>query len=155
MGIQNPVNFPQPNCSSPKLPHSLRGYLFFAANSQRRAKHIARNIFLVLALLALITSGMASTGHAEEVMGLPSVRIPKDNPQTPEKITLGKRLFEDKRLSGDGSLSCSSCHNPSKGFADGLAVAEGIGKNKGTRNTPTLLNAPLCRIFLGWQQRQS
>jgi cytochrome c peroxidase len=74
-------------------------------------------------------------------LGLPPVPVPADNPQTPEKIALGKRLFEDKRFSGDGTVSCATCHDPAKGFADALPVAEGIGKQKGTRNSPTGLNA--------------
>ena len=50
---------------------------------------------------------------------LPAVPVPADNPQTQEKIELGKMLFFDPRLSGDGKISCSTCHDPSKGFADG------------------------------------
>ena len=74
-------------------------------------------------------------------LGLPPVAIPADNPQSPEKIALGKKLFEDKRFSADGSISCASCHDPAKAFADGLPVAEGIKKLKGTRNSPTVINA--------------
>jgi cytochrome c peroxidase len=58
-----------------------------------------------------------------------------------EKIALGKKLFEDKRFSADGTISCAHCHDPAKAFADGLSIAEGIKKLKGTRNSPTVLNA--------------
>jgi cytochrome c peroxidase len=74
-------------------------------------------------------------------LGLPSIPIPDENPQSQEKIDLGKRLFEDKRFSGDESVSCSTCHKPEKVFTDGLVVAEGIKNKKGTRNTPTVVNA--------------
>ncbi len=42
----------------------------------------------------------------------------------PDRAALGKRLFFDPRLSGDQSLSCSSCHNPQSGYGDGLALSE-------------------------------
>jgi len=74
-------------------------------------------------------------------LGLPPVPIPEDNPQTAEKIALGKKLFEDKRFSADGTISCAHCHDPAKAFADGLPVAEGIKKLKGTRNSPTVINS--------------
>lgn len=74
-------------------------------------------------------------------LGLPPVPIPEDNPQTSEKIALGKKLFEDKRFSADGTISCAHCHDPAKAFADGLPLAEGIKKLKGTRNSPTVINS--------------
>lgn len=74
-------------------------------------------------------------------LGLPSVPVPSANPQTPAKITLGKTLFNDKRLSGDGTVSCASCHQAEKTFADGLPLAKGIGGHVGSRNTPSLFNA--------------
>ena len=66
--------------------------------------------------------------------------IPKDNPMTREKVELGKDLFFDTRLSADGSVSCSTCHNPKFAFTDGKSVAEGINGRKGTRSAPSLLN---------------
>ncbi|MHA1566681.1 MAG: cytochrome-c peroxidase, partial [Alphaproteobacteria bacterium] len=54
---------------------------------------------------------------------------------------LGKRLFFDKRLSGDAALSCASCHVPEKGFADGLSLSAAYPGSKGFRNTPTLINS--------------
>ena len=58
-----------------------------------------------------------------------------------KKAALGKRLFFDKRLSGDAAISCSTCHIPEKGFADGLALAKAYPGSDGFRNTPTLTNA--------------
>jgi cytochrome c peroxidase len=51
--------------------------------------------------------------------------VPRDNPMSPEKVRLGRRLFYDRRLSLNQSQSCGSCHQPSKGFADGRVVAIG------------------------------
>lgn len=61
---------------------------------------------------------------------------------TPEKVALGKKLFNDSRLSADGSRSCASCHQQGKGLADGLIKNNSIdGGSLLKRNTPTLLNA--------------
>ncbi len=57
-----------------------------------------------------------------------------------KKAALGKRLFFDPRLSGDASISCSTCHQPDKGFADGQPLAEAYPGSQGFRNVPTLIN---------------
>jgi cytochrome c peroxidase len=67
--------------------------------------------------------------------------IPPDNPQTPEKISLGQRLFFDRRLSADGTVSCSTCHDPARAFTDRKAASVGIKGRIGQRNAPTILNA--------------
>jgi len=64
-------------------------------------------------------------------LGLPPLTIPDDNSQTAEKIALGRLLFNDKRFSANGSVSCSSCHQAEKAFADGLPVAIGINGHAG------------------------
>ena len=70
-----------------------------------------------------------------------SYYVPKDNQLTAEKVELGRRLFFEKALSADGSVSCATCHEPKRAFADGRRVSEGIGGRQGSRNAPTLLNA--------------
>jgi cytochrome c peroxidase len=67
--------------------------------------------------------------------------IPADNPQTPEKISLGQRLFFDRRLSADGTVSCSTCHDPALAFTDRRPTSVGIKGRVGQRNAPTVLNA--------------
>jgi cytochrome c peroxidase len=67
--------------------------------------------------------------------------IPADNPQTPAKIALGQKLFFDPRLSADGTVSCSTCHDPRQAFTDGRPVSIGIKGRAGQRNAPTVLNA--------------
>ena len=67
--------------------------------------------------------------------------IPKNNPQTPEKIALGEKLFFDGRLSANGTVACASCHDPRLAFTDGRPVAVGILNRVGQRNSPTVLNA--------------
>lgn len=67
--------------------------------------------------------------------------IPADNPQTPEKIELGKMLFFDPRLSMDGTVSCNSCHNVMFHGGDGRPVGAGIHGQRGGRGSPTVWNA--------------
>jgi cytochrome c peroxidase len=63
---------------------------------------------------------------------------------TPEKVILGKKLFSDPILSGNGNRSCQSCHQPEKAFTDGLIKNTVIGKTEQLgRNTPSLINAAL------------
>ena len=66
---------------------------------------------------------------------------PADNSQTPEKIALGEKLFFDGRLSVDGTVACSTCHDPARAFSDGRVVSIGIKGRVGQRNAPTILNA--------------
>jgi len=72
---------------------------------------------------------------------LPNVPISANNPQTDAKIELGKMLFFDKRLSGNNTISCSTCHDPEKGYADGRPRAMGFGGKELGRHSPTVLNA--------------
>ncbi len=66
---------------------------------------------------------------------------PPDNPQTPEKISLGEKLFFDGRLSADGTVACSTCHDPARAFTDARPASIGIKGRTGQRNAPTILNA--------------
>ncbi len=99
--------------------------------------------FLILAFGLLFADLLL----ANNLLGLPDLIIPKDNLQTPEKIKLGERLFNDKRLSADGSISCASCHHADKAFTDGLKTAKGIKGLTGTRNAPTVMNAAFYTSF--------
>ena len=61
-------------------------------------------------------------------------------PDHRRKVRLGRSLFFDRRLSRDGSLSCSTCHDPNKAFADERTVSVGVFGQRGPRNVPTLVN---------------
>ena len=67
--------------------------------------------------------------------------VPAANPQTEEKIALGEKLFFDGRLSVDGTVACSTCHDPALAFTDGRPVSIGVKGRAGRRNSPTILNA--------------
>lgn len=56
-------------------------------------------------------------------------------------VALGRRLFSDPRLSADGTVSCSTCHDARRAFSDGREVAVGVAGRRGRRNSPTILNS--------------
>jgi cytochrome c peroxidase len=85
-------------------------------------------------------------------VALTRAAMPRDNPQTPEKIALGEKLFFDGRLSADRTVACASCHDPRLAFTDGRPVSVGIGSHLGQRNAPTVLNA-LYNKFQFWDGR--
>ena len=84
--------------------------------------------------------------------GLPPFEQPEDNVATLEKIKLGEKLFFDKNLSVDRTVSCASCHDPEKGWSNGQQFAEGVGGVKGTRNVPSLYNVAYYRNLF-WDGR--
>jgi cytochrome c peroxidase len=81
-----------------------------------------------------------------------AIPFPKDNPYTPQKLALGKKLYFDTRVSQASAQSCASCHNPAFGWADGLAVGVGHGMEKLGRHSPTIINAAWGAIFM-WDGR--
>jgi cytochrome c peroxidase len=74
---------------------------------------------------------------------------------TPAQIDLGRYLFFDPALSGDGTLSCASCHQPDRGFADGLPRSIGIGGAEVSRAAPTLWNVAFLNSFFWDAHAQS
>lgn len=99
-----------------------------------------RPTLATLTAMALAATASASLVFAEPT-GLPPVSHPKDNPPTPEKISLGKQLYFDGRLSADNKVSCATCHDPAKGFSNGDQFATGVEGQKGGRNSPTIINS--------------
>src|SRR5262245_50326857 len=82
----------------------------------------------------------AAPAAKPDVGPLGEMAVPADNPITPEKVELGKKLFFDTRLSKTGKMSCESCHLPEKGWADGQALSTKFDGSLNTRHTPTLYN---------------
>ena len=72
--------------------------------------------------------------------GFPSARVPADNPSTAAKVSLGRFLFYERRLSGNGNQSCGSCHQQDKAFTDGLTVSIGSTGEHHPRNAQPLAN---------------
>lgn len=97
---------------------------------------------VMLALAAVFSPSWAAQDEAtiEPPLGLPPIPWPEDNPYSPEKAELGRLLYFDNRVSSDQSVSCASCHEPGKAFTDSQPVSTGIGKQKGGRSAPTVIN---------------
>lgn len=72
--------------------------------------------------------------------GFPQPALPVDNPLTDEGVELGRRLFFDRRLSGNVTQSCASCHDPRAAFSDDVALSRGADGDRGTRNAMPLFN---------------
>jgi cytochrome c peroxidase len=72
--------------------------------------------------------------------GFPPPAVPSDNPMTAEKVELGRHLFHDVRLSGNGTQGCVSCHEQASAFTDGRALPEGSTGELGVRNAQGLAN---------------
>jgi cytochrome c peroxidase len=93
------------------------------------------------ALALLSAAAWAAEPKYPPLAPLPPVAIPKDNPMTAEKVALGKKLFWDARLSGNGSMPCVSCHFPNLGWGDGNAISRGYPGTTHWRNSQTVLNS--------------
>lgn len=78
--------------------------------------------------------------------------VPEDNAMTAERVALGRKLYFDKRLSADGTVSCATCHDVTRGFTDQIPGSKGIKEQIGKRNAPTVLNSVLLQTFF-WDGR--
>ncbi len=114
-------------------------------NNRRFATLVAG---LAVAVVAL-AGGLAVGGPPSPP---PLAPLPELKPQRPEEVELGKLLFFDNRTSGDADIRCSQCHDPRKGWADGLALSDGYPGTKYFRNTKTILNVAYSDL-LYWDGR--
>ena len=80
------------------------------------------------------------------------VTVPADNPANDVKVALGRRLFFDNLLSIDKTVSCATCHDPERAFADARPLAVGVQGRTGRRNSPTLVNRAFGRLHF-WDGR--
>ena len=123
---------------------------------QAIANGLPRWLGVGLGLAALL--GAAGLGAARRPAAAPGAALPANFPapvytlaqNAPDVATfeLGRTLFYDPRLSGDGSLSCGSCHQQRRAFTDGRALAVGVGGRRSARNAPALQNLRWRRGFL-------
>jgi cytochrome c peroxidase len=104
--------------------------------------------FLSIALLLICGFVALRCGQTQDLNATVLVPAPSDNPQNTEKIALGRKLFFDKRLSLDGSISCASCHDPQKAFSDQRTKSIGINGQLSERNAPSILNAAFLKTAM-------
>lgn len=109
---------------------------------------VGTNLAVALALASCGGGGTSvsdTSGHsANWTWSLPSFfpppKVPDTNPMTAEKVELGRYLFYDRRLSGNGTQACASCHLQAKAFTDGLPTAIGSTGESHPRNAQGLAN---------------
>lgn len=94
-----------------------------------------------------------TTPHPPAPLGLDVYfPVPEDNPLSAERISLGRRLFFDARLSADQAVACASCHQPGRAFSDSVPRSRGVYGRLGPRNAPALVNLAYARSLF-WDGR--
>ena len=120
-------------------------------------------LLLALAATAGLAAAASSTAAADSAApasdtpaydwhlprGFPTPAVPADNPMSPAKVALGRRLFFDPQLSVTGHHSCASCHDPGKAYSDGLAQAVGATGATLPHSAMSLTNVAY-NISFGW-----
>ncbi|EMJ88991.1 MbnH family di-heme enzyme [Leptospira meyeri] len=109
----------------------------FSCNVLPFQKKETNNGMLLAALGILAT---ASDWVWDLPPGFPQPLVPSDNPMSKAKVELGRHLFYEKKLSGNGTMACSSCHFQSLAFADGKDFPSGITNQSHPRNAQHLSN---------------
>ena len=115
---------------------------------------------IIVVLMPLATTFLFAALGAGTIMrptliplGLDSfLPVPENNPLTPEKVEMGRKLFFEKRLSSDGTVSCATCHDPEHGFTDARPLAIGVAGRQGNRRVPSLVNRAYGKSFF-WDGR--
>ena len=124
-----------------------------------QSRLVARVRVGVLTLAACAAMGVSAVDKAPKATAedkqwlLGPVPQPEDNVSTPARVELGRALFFDPRLSGNGTLSCATCHNPALGWSDGLRTGVGINGTVLGRATPTVVNTAYNTQFM-WDGRK-
>lgn len=117
---------------------------------------------LPISIILLLATGTAAAedkpvlkaGHPSlKDWVLPEVPHPADNIPNAARVDLGRHLFFDPRLSGDGNMSCGTCHHPGLGWSDGLPTAKGVKSTVLGRASPTIINSAFNDIMM-WDGRK-
>ena len=117
---------------------------------QRPDLHGPQRGLRLLALAAVLAGAPAVAGDLTVPLPahvLPPLSPDSSGPLTTEKAELGKKLYFERKLSADDSVSCATCHDPRHGFAEPRPVSIGVGGKQGVRNAPSAFDA----AFLGTQ----
>lgn len=112
---------------------------------------VASAVFFVMAFLVLYRPAPSLAADLSGFNPYP-VPVPKDNPQTPEKIKLGKMLFFDPRLSGDGTIACATCHIPAAGFISPTRLSLSYPSTRHWRAVDSVIDAAYLK-YLFWDGR--
>jgi cytochrome c peroxidase len=116
-------------------------------------RNLLFGVLLIGASLCVLGVYASGAPGSSPPLGLPPLPQSAENPQTADKIAFGEKLFNDKRFSSTGDVSCATCHDAEKAFTDSpLSVSEGINKLTGTRNAPTVVNSVFFKTLF-WDGR--
>jgi cytochrome c peroxidase len=115
-------------------------------------------VFLLIVLIFSCRKdrvGYKATPYVLEIPShFPDMIIPADNPMTVEGVELGRYLFYEKKLSGDNTMSCASCHMPESSFSDPNQYSTGIDGIQGNRQSMALINMGWENFFF-WDGRKT
>lgn len=118
-----------------------------ALRAAAKVGDVARRLWLAAALgAAVLAATIATRGQSAAdyewnlPKGFPRPEVPADNPMTAAKVDLGRHLFYDLRLAGNGEQSCATCHQQEKAFTDGLTRSVGSTGEDHPRNSMSLVN---------------
>ncbi len=121
--------------------------------------HLASRVLILAgsAVLVVASRGLATRSvHAVGAQlpyewklppGFPRPKVPADNPMSDVKVELGRYLFYDKRLSGNGTFSCASCHQQNRAFADSLPLGVGSTGEVHPRGSMSLANVAYAPVL--------
>ncbi len=109
---------------------------------------------MVVRRLAILHFGiLAAAVRIEAPLGLDAyLPTPQSNPLTAERVTLGRRLFFEKRLSRDETISCATCHEPARGYTDVRPKSIGVSSRRGEFRSPRIINRVYGKSFF-WDGR--
>ena len=143
--LQLPVNMTRvPGLYPPAVGHPSRGSYMSDLRS-RQVRWFALLLTLVLIPVTYLLSASGKVQVNAEALNLfaplPAVMSSPDNPVTDAKVTLGRILYYDPRLSASQKISCNTCHPLDAYGAESKPVSTGHKNQKGTRNAPTVYNA--------------
>ncbi|MGK2944948.1 MAG: cytochrome-c peroxidase [Desulfuromonadales bacterium] len=117
--------------------------------TERLWSYIRQGILCQLTCLIILLVASQSSAQSELLLPEPLAQLEL---QSSARIELGQMLFFDRRLSGDGTMSCAACHIPDQAYSDGRDISGAYPTNKHWRNTQGLLNAAYLRVLL-WDGR--
>jgi len=100
-------------------------------------------VVTALLVVALPATGAPPTLPPGVSAVLYELAVPAGTEPTPERVALGDKLFNEKRLSANDAVACATCHEPGKGFVDQKPLPDGVAapKERPQRNSPTVVNA--------------
>lgn len=104
-------------------------------------------VAVVYVILDVSRTGELTAWNWQLPAHFPQPAVPADNPMSEEKFQLGRHLFYDKRLSGNGTFACASCHFQQLAFTDGKAVATGSTGEHTVRSSQGLANSAYHPYF--------